>query len=107
MKIILIATSAAFGFGIGAARAADGRGDPFGLDRANLPMVSNPVSVQTGQAAYPTFSRWPQVAVTTGGMVPSTGSQGILESPSSLSSAPEIGGVWPPTALQPAISSAG
>lgn len=107
MKSIFIATIAVLGLGISGAHAGEGRGDPFGLDRANLAVVANPVSVQTGQAAYPTFSRRTRVAVTAGGMVPTKGSQGIVESPNSLPSAPEIGGVWPPTALQPAFSLVG
>lgn len=57
MKTILFATIAALGLGIGTAHVGEGRGDPFGLDRANLGVVANPVSVQLGQAAYPTFSR--------------------------------------------------
>ena len=91
----------ATGVSAGTAMAAEGNGDPFGLENSQLAVTGQPVETQTGSQAYPGFDPRVRVPVVIGGVARADGAQGEPEPRNSLASAPEIGGVW---AAQPAQS---
>jgi hypothetical protein len=91
---LALAVVIALGATAGAAMAAEGTGDPFGLDNSELAVSAEPMQTQTGSSAYPGFNPSPSVAVVVGGVAPADGSQAEPEPLNSLPSAPEIGGVW-------------
>jgi hypothetical protein len=83
MKRILLAAVAAFGFAAGAVQAGEGNQDPFPPATDGTQVVSSPATPDTGSEAYPIFSG-PTVPVISGGVLPSNGSEGIVQSANSL-----------------------
>lgn len=85
LAVLMIAAPAA-------AFAGEGNGEPFNLVQSQFSTPADPSQasqVQTGSGLGPV------VTFSTGGVAPADGSQGEPEPLNALSSAPEIGGIWP------------
>lgn len=87
MKFALIAAVSLSIFGATTAAHAEGEGagEPFPLHMPGIVIVRPSVLADTGSAAYPDFSRRPGQMVADGqGTLPSSGSEGIVQTAASL-----------------------
>ncbi len=90
MNKILIATSV-FSLMLGVAHAAEGNGDPF-ADRTPHSVIANQVVRDTGSESTPTYGPGATV-LTQGDVLPTNGSNAIVQSANSLPSGFENGTV--------------
>lgn len=82
MKTSFLAASA-LALMLGAAHAGEGNGDPFPNTKAGRVVVANETLSSNGAEAYPSFGRVVTV-LTQGDVLPSNGSEGMVQTANSL-----------------------
>ncbi len=82
MKLTILAVAGALSMIAGAAYAAEGNGDPFPF-QGTTQVVASAAANDTGSQSYPSFSG-PAVVVTAGGLLPTNGAEGVVQTANSL-----------------------
>lgn len=93
MKSTLLVAVSVLSLAVGSARAGEGNGEPFRLVGAGDTVVANPFAPDTGSETPLRFDVGPSVRVTAGDVLPTNGSEGVVQTANSLPRGFEAGTV--------------